>query len=759
MPMPSVDTLSVPDASPFSQGAEALTSAGYHCIPINPKEKRPHPKVGSRWQRFKIEAANPELLEAWCNFPNAGLGIVLGSEIGEHQLIALDIDTDDPDEIDEILRALPHTPMGKKGLKGLTRFYRAPKSLKSQQYKTYDGRHLADLLTGNETKQTVVPPSLHPSGVAYSWIGRVVPPHELPILSHEALQAFEETLQTFGLSAEQRHSVPQTGDDPFSEVKIEALARLSEWVPHLNLQRLTRSPDGYRAVAHWRASANGRAIEDRGRNLSITSSGIRDHGADTGYSAIDLVMAALGLENHQACNWLEAKLGLNTAEIIDLSTRLEKDPKPSDEKFDELPPCPLANEIVKWIEESAPFTLRLFSVGAAFSLISTAVGRQYCTPEQNGGLNLFILGLAPSGSGKNHPLNAIKQVLAHQDLVRNLGPSTWTAASVLEKELVASPVLLSAIDEYGDALKKMTRRNTTIAEESKIRTIKELFSIGVGSYQTQSMAMSSRQTIEAPHFSMFAAATPQMLYGNLTTDLIEGGFLNRWLILNEQGRTKKRSLQEELARRQRTQTSLVDGAERISELLVRLKRRRGDLVDARAVGSSFKIEPVAAKWGDLALERWLQYQIDTTDGASEKGEDYVLFFSRAAEIALRLATLIGIANQIDEPEAPIIVEKGAVDWAIQFVDQAMQKTLAEASAFTHQSALAALRDRLLKYVKSRDGWISHSQISRAQGRQFDDARQLAAQLDFLVEAGELRKKEEKSSGGGRILRSYCVATA
>lgn len=742
--------------SPFQKAASELVAAGFHVIPIEPREKRPYPRYTGRWPKFRDEAPTAELMETWSGLPDANIGIVLGSGVGDFQVVAVDIDTEDPDETDEIVRSLPHSPMSKRGKKGLTLFYLASKSMKSRGYKDQHDRGLADLLTGKETKQTVVPPSIHPSEVPYTWLGGIVPASELPVLTDEDLRAFEETLMGFGWreTRDTDQTIVSSTDDPFQEVKLKALERLSDWVPQLNLHKLERVSGGYRAVPHWRESSSGRALDDRGTNLSITSTGIRDHGADVGYSAIDLVMAALSIESHEACSWLEDRLGMTVCEVVDLSPRIQNQ---TNQEFTDLPPCPLANEIIRWIEESAPFPLRSFSIGAAFSLISTVVGRQYCTPERSGGLNLFVLGLAPSGSGKNHPLNAIKQILANQEFARNLGPSTWTAASVLEKELVASPVLLSVIDEYGDSLKKMTRRNTTIAEESKIRTIKEMFSIGMGSYQTQSMAQSSRQTIEAPHFSMFAAATPQTLYGNLTSDLIEGGFLNRWLVLNERGRTHKRTVQDELARRCENRGSLLLGADRISDMLLKLKKRRGDIVEARSAGSSFKIEPLAAVWDNQALEMWLKYQIETTDWAIEKGEDFALFFSRAAEIALRLATLISIANKCDDATDEIVVEPDPMDWAIRFVDQAMKKTFAEAGERTHQSGLAALRDRLLKYISSKNEWVTHSQVSRALGRQFDDARQLRNQLNFLVESGELKLKNEKS-GNGRDRSSYAVST-
>ena len=66
-------------------------------------------------------------------------------------------------------------------------------------------------------------------------------------------------------------------------------------------------------MAVWRPSSTGRPDQARSRNLKIVPEGIRDFGAGTGYTALDLVMAALGVDLDTAFAFLAKQLGWDTA--------------------------------------------------------------------------------------------------------------------------------------------------------------------------------------------------------------------------------------------------------------------------------------------------------------------------------------------------------------------------------------------------------------------------------------------------------------
>ena len=83
------------------------------------------------------------------------------------------------------------------------------------------------------------------------------------------------------------------------------------------LYRCRRTRKGYEAVPTWRPSTTGRELEKRHLNLKIVPEGIRDFGADQGYTPLDLVMAACGCDLDTAFRFLSERLGW--ASDLDLS--------------------------------------------------------------------------------------------------------------------------------------------------------------------------------------------------------------------------------------------------------------------------------------------------------------------------------------------------------------------------------------------------------------------------------------------------------
>ena len=101
----------------------------------------------------------------------------------------------------------------------------------------------------------------------------------------------------------------------YRQANDDLLANLDRWVPELHLYRWRRKPGGYEAVAHWRSSSTGRALELRKRNLSIVRKGIEDFGDGRKYT-LDLVMAARGCDADIALGWLLERLPDDTPKIV-----------------------------------------------------------------------------------------------------------------------------------------------------------------------------------------------------------------------------------------------------------------------------------------------------------------------------------------------------------------------------------------------------------------------------------------------------------
>ncbi len=142
------------------EGALAYLQRGWSVIPIRPGTK----KAAGKWREFQKRRPERRELAAWFgNGSRSGLAIVLGEVSGD--LVCRDFDdaagyqawaTEFPD----LAKTLPTVATSR----GRHVYFRA-ESLRSQ--KLPDGEYRAN---GN---YVLLPPSLHPSGVRYTW---VVPP-------------------------------------------------------------------------------------------------------------------------------------------------------------------------------------------------------------------------------------------------------------------------------------------------------------------------------------------------------------------------------------------------------------------------------------------------------------------------------------------------------------------------------------------------------------------------------------------------------
>lgn len=142
---------------------------GYQCVPIKTRSKRP---VISAWPhlRWKDEDEVIEQFDKWAERDAKNIGVLLGEPSGG----LIDIDLDHPLSLKLRDYFLPPTPMrtGRVGRPMSHHWFKVTDdSLPStRQYKLPSGAVSVELRSTGS--QTVIPPSIHPSGEAYRWEGR-----------------------------------------------------------------------------------------------------------------------------------------------------------------------------------------------------------------------------------------------------------------------------------------------------------------------------------------------------------------------------------------------------------------------------------------------------------------------------------------------------------------------------------------------------------------------------------------------------------
>lgn len=140
---------------------------GYQPVPIRDGDKRP---FGAAWtqMRWESEEQIAASFDRWAETGAGGVGLLLGEP--SHGLV--DIDLDHPLSLRLRDYFLPPTPMqtGRPGRPRSHRWYRVTDDVPStRRYKMPDRSVSVELRASGA--QTVIPPSVHPSGESYRWEG------------------------------------------------------------------------------------------------------------------------------------------------------------------------------------------------------------------------------------------------------------------------------------------------------------------------------------------------------------------------------------------------------------------------------------------------------------------------------------------------------------------------------------------------------------------------------------------------------------
>lgn len=796
--------------SPFSRQAYEYIERGYSVIPIAPGTKRPgqwSQADGWRgmpdWERFSKRLPTEIELNHWYQWPDAGVGLLLGKL---SKIVGLDRDynTNGTDALD---RLIPWTPVRKKGAKGYTAFFRY-NGERSCSF-NIGGVRVLDVLA--DGRQTLMPGTIHPEGHTYVFLTedrlQDFDPESLPMLPDDFLEQVERTLAPYQTEEDRKTLRAKTSykvDDAkintdlsiqaqyFREINEQALANLDAWVPRL-IPTATRDGEGYRCVAVWRNVKN--------PNVGVHPKGIFDFGGNYGMTPIDIVMYLHGLPFHKAAEALRACLPMVEPEPIVMTVGggtaaappspppppvipaakggllpWQKPPVvahdavqlPSDTSFGPAPaieafivnPPGIIKTIADWITATAPKSQPELSVAAAIALCSTVMGRGYRSQYGNW-TSVYIVMVAKSTEGKEHPQACAEKILTHANLPDLIGGSGYTSAGAVFSALLKSPAHLVTIDEMGKLL-QLSRAKGQSHTEAALDKLIEAYGRTDGilrppTYSTMTLKDSSKpseRVIHNPAITMLGATTPGTFYSGLSDDLVHDGFLGRCIVIE--------------SRQPRQLTRFVDRTDPPKQILdwaravhvERVQPDEGNLASlvAAEIPPNATVLPFDESCRPL-MDRF-EEELNEQKEASEADRLDVLL-GRTLEKALRLAMIVCKAENPQNKQ----VKPAHLEWAIKYVryyDFALVRAVRR-HRFANQTdadlkrAVELVKNckQYLKNPKHKEKWgkaldagaMPHSLLLRLMHMKAADFDKL---IDTAKEAGLLKWGPAPDLGAGTV---------
>src|SRR5512134_3896384 len=161
----------------------------------------------------------------------------------------------------------------------------------------------------------------------------------------------------------------------------------------------------------------------------------------------------------------------------------------------------------------------VLAVGASLCALGALMGRKYRT-ESNLRSNLYIVGIADSGSGKNHSREIVNELFVEAGLGHYLGGNKIASGAGLLTAIHRQPAILFQIDEFGMFLsaaadRKRSPRHITDILDTMTQLFTSAGTIFLGSEYANMDGKNERRDINQPCLCLYGTTTPHHFWASL----------------------------------------------------------------------------------------------------------------------------------------------------------------------------------------------------------------------------------------------------
>ena len=403
------------------------------------------------------------------------------------------------------------------------------------------------------------------------------------------------------------------------------------------------------------------------------------------------------------------------------------DPGPMPPELYDVPG--FVSELMGYTLRTAPYPNKALAFAGAFAMLAHLAGRKYKDPFGTRP-NVYILSLAASGSGKQHPRSVNVSLAALKGFASELG-DYFASGEGLEDSMLVSPSMLFQIDE-ADALFNTVKMEDPRAEMLNSMLLR-FFSESSSAHIMRKKALqkgqkASSSCIIQPHLTFLGTAVPKFLYQSLSERVLSNGLLARCLVLEAGERGEANETPEESEFPQR----VLDD---IGEL-----KRIGSECDLFSEFPQPRTVPMEAA-ARLRVNE-IRREADACYRKYEKtnSEAALALWARAGEKVMKAALVYAISQSASAP----VITVEAVDWAYRLVFHATRRMLFQAGLYVYDTEF----DRQVKNVRQKilskgNGRLSYRALLRSIHMHKDEVMRI---IDTMTARGEI-ETEQGSKGG------------
>ena len=644
----------------------ALTYAelGYPVFPCVPGRKKPLCEHGCNDATTDAE----QIERWWTERPNANVGIATAG------LLVLDIDvetkwlSDDPDKAAELAVA----PLSLTAGGGRQFVFRQPAG---KAWRNTASRIAPYVDTRADGGYIVAPPSVLAGGKAYRWAEGMTlddPPENLPDPPAWLVELLDG-LATSSPTSPRVAAVTADSNQIPSGQRNATLARLAG-----AMRRVGMSQSEIQAALERANVERCSPPLDAGEVARIAASMAR--------YAPDEVAVAIA-ENHWEQMYHESvEAGGDHA-----------DPGPVPDHLLHLPG--FIGAVMDYTLSTAPYPEPALAFCGALSLQAILAGRKV-RDESDNRTNLYVLGLANSGAGKDYPRKVNQKILLHVGMSDCIG-DTFASGEGLEDRLFVNPNVLFQTDEIDGLMTKINQAKDA-RHEGIMNALLKMYTSSNAIYPMRVKAGKEHGVIDQPCLCIFGTAIPKHYYEALSLKMLTNGFFARMLVLE----TRRRGQGQDAIVLSVPQ-AIIDAAQWWAEFQPGCQGNLGHWhPEPRVVPQDSEA---------TAILRQLRVHADEQYALAEESDDPMgmAIWARANEKARRLALVYACSVNHEDP----VVTEAAARWAWEFVDHQTRRMLFMSGDHVSENEFDARCKAIVATLrrwqeKHGDAWIPFWQINR-----------------------------------------------
>lgn len=389
-------------------------------------------------------------------------------------------------------------------------------------------------------------------------------------------------------------------------------------------------------------------------------------------------------------------------------------------------------QFVRHVIATAPSPQPWLTLGAALAMFGAAAGRRYAGPS---GLrtNIYSIGVADSGGGKDFPLRETIRLMIDAGLTTHVGSSKIASGSGLITAITRNPSIYFPLDEVGFLMSAAADRKRAPKHLTEIMdNLTEFYSMAGATFLGTAYANDKekpREVIEQPCLCLFGVTTPGVFWNSLSSGNVQDGSLARMLIFESDNHYPDPQFD---AGHADFPIALIEAVEAIA--------RGAEGHNPFPMGNAAAIvpKPYSVPYADAEAEQLARdmrsRQIEML--RSHQGTQMTGIIARLAENASKIALIKAIT---DNPAAPAI-HAADLAWGMSIARRSVETLMQAVNERVADSEYEATMKRVHKVIADA-GSAGIDGTSLYRKTQFVERRKRTDIMAQLQESGMIRIQE------------------